>query len=89
MPIHVYSVTCFHRTADLVVQDKIHHKDIKTLKQREHQSVKCREIRSEFEHSHGKVLHAAADASLIPAVLKMLLTRWLKGLHPVSRENKT
>lgn len=39
MPIHVYSITCLHRTAKLVVQDKIYHKDIKTLKQREKKNI--------------------------------------------------
>lgn len=34
VPVHVYSITCFDRAAKLVVQDEIHHKDIKTLKQR-------------------------------------------------------
>lgn len=39
MPIHIYRITCFHRTAKLVVQDKIYHKDIKTLKQRETKNI--------------------------------------------------
>jgi len=40
MPIHVYGITCFHRTAKLVVQDKIYHKDIKALKQREKKNIR-------------------------------------------------
>lgn len=47
--VHVYSVTCFHRTTKLIMQDEIYNKDIKTLEhwKRKRMSI-CEEKEATF-----------------------------------------